>query len=87
MKIEDFIKKNSLKQLPVSQSFVSPQLTPSVLMPENLGDTCSIFTNNDRSIWVSLNQTKKLFKILYNDMIVLASDWLDSNSDYQTSRN
>ena len=89
MKIEEFIKKNSLTMFQSSQEDgdpAVPKYAPHGLVPPVLNDDYLIYTNGDQTIWVSKNTSKSLFRIRKtekNGDLIFESDWLDANTGHK----
>lgn len=81
MTIEDYIKRHGLTKRP-GQS--EGKWVPSMLIPEDRDDKYEIYANDDGTHAVSMNTTRKRFKIVHGDLVFIASDWLNAEIRYET---
>ncbi len=89
VKTDEFITKHSLtlfQSFPEDGTSVEeaiPKIAPTQLLPEAKNDHYLIYTNADRTLWVSKNTSRSLFRIQYSEIVVLTSGWLDANTDHK----
>ena len=94
MKIEDFIDKHGLDLCPV---FLSDH-TAKMRYPDGLTKTAAksllpskrehwfeVYANADKTLWVSLNRTERTFRILFCEIVPMASDWENADLDYEAN--
>jgi uncharacterized protein YegL len=80
---QDFIKKHSLSVVQIGD------WRPAVFLmdddrddPRRFDDHYKFYANADRTIWVSINETRNRFRIVYADMFVVYSNWERTDRNY-----
>ncbi len=87
MTVNDLIKKHQLEQVPHTlkadtPTAIEPKHIPSTMQPKAASNDYIVYSNNDQSIWITLDRSRNLFKIMYAEIVILESDWLDASIDY-----
>ena len=83
MTIQQFIEKHSLSQVQIGDC------KPAVLLmgdrddPRRFKDSYEFYRNADRTIWMSINRTQNLFRIVYDDLLMVYSDWENAALNYE----
>jgi hypothetical protein len=83
MKLEQFIEKHSLSRM----QFPSGRVEAMFSMPDedakrSRDDRYELYANAGKTIWVSLNQTHRRFRICFCEMVVLCSEWLNADLNF-----
>jgi len=85
MTAQEFIEKYSLS--PVQFQAGAPVV---LLQDENeqqggksLFDRYEFYANADRTIWLSINRTRNLFRICFHDLVSIWSDWRSLGVNYE----
>jgi hypothetical protein len=65
MTIKQYIQKHGLTKRPVKGEGQFIPFVPAALVPEDDNDTFEIYANDDGSHVVSLNTTRKRFRIMH----------------------
>ena len=86
MKIREYIEKYDLTIIRKEPSFdINRGAISGILLPDDTSlheDVVEIYSNLERTIWVSLNLTRNKFRICHNEMFMMYSDWNLIDCDY-----
>jgi hypothetical protein len=95
MTVQDYIKKHSLQLWRKWPDFrpdpatggMLASWTATVLTDPEQGkfdhaDKIEIFSNTEKTLFVSLNVSAGLFRIVHNDLLQIASGWEPINANY-----
>ena len=92
MKIDEYITRHSLKPVlsskeeGASNGEAIPKYAPPQLFPKDKNEKYEIYTNGDKTIWVSKNTSNSSFCIQKREksgVPVFTSGWLDAKSDHK----
>jgi hypothetical protein len=50
---------------------------------DDLPDRYEFYANPEKTVWVSLNQRRKRFRICFCEMVNICSDWLNEGISYE----
>lgn len=50
--------------------------TPFALMPADNNDRVEIYTNENKTLWLSVNTSKQSFRVQFDDQVFFSSPWL-----------
>jgi hypothetical protein len=95
MTIQDYIKKHGLvlwRKYPVAanlnapwtQTFFIDQKIDGKDVPFPHGEQFEIFSNAEKTRFVSMNITRGLFRIVHCEMVVIISEWQPSQMNFST---
>jgi hypothetical protein len=94
MTIDDYIKKHGLtlwRTWPTPPNLYGPW-TPAVFLSYEQngktidfehGEKIDIYANTDKTLFVAMNVTRGLFRIVHHELLVLYSPWERINVNYQ----
>jgi hypothetical protein len=82
MTIEDYIKKHGLVERHIKSTPFSAWIPASVAVPDD--HDSRIFTDDGATHMVVVDTTVRKFRIVHRDIAPLETDWLDSETDYQS---
>jgi len=85
MTIKEFIAKYSLSPM----QFPPPGWKPAMFLmdddaaKESFDDRYEFYANAERTIWVSVNRTRRRFRICFCDLVTICSDWQNAEANYE----
>jgi hypothetical protein len=93
MTIHDYIKKHGLtlwKTWPTAANLQNPWI-PSFFIERDSekfphGDKFEIYSNAERTRFVSMNVTREMFRIVHYELLLMKSDWQPSQSNFEIQR-